>query len=255
VLSASAPVVLIDRRVPTDAREVQARHDAGQRVVLLDDSGSGRDAADLVIDPPTAASWPPTRAPRLAGFEHVLLRREVRDAASTHPAGAAESRSGPVLLTMGGSDPTGATPALTEALAAAGIEITVVLGPGYRGQRPAAGTVLDDPELFVRALAASSLFIASYGHALLEAAYLGVPALAVVLLPEHRDDAAAFCANGTAAMLDMSVEVRPRALIDIVGELLASDARRAALADRGRQLIDGSGTARVAAAIQALTEP
>ena len=255
VLATSAPVVLIDRRTPTDASEVHALHHAGQRVVLLDDIGTGRDAADLVVDPPTAAGWPATRVPRLAGFEHVLLRREVRDVAQARQGRAEESSpSGPVLVAMGGSDPTGATPELAAALAEAGIDITVVLGPGYRGPRPALGTVLDRPELFVPTLAAAGLFIASYGHALLESAYLGVPAIAVVLLPEHREDAAAFCANGTAAMLDMSDELHPEALVDLVRELQASSARRAALADCGRRLIDGLGTERVARAIRALAD-
>jgi spore coat polysaccharide biosynthesis predicted glycosyltransferase SpsG/SAM-dependent methyltransferase len=253
-LAANAPVVLIDRRAPTDAIEVHALRDAGQRVVLLDDSGTGRDVADLVIDPPTAAAWPPTRTPRLAGFEHVLLRHEVRDAAQAQrdntdrPAQAQR-----VLLAMGGSDPTGATRPLAGALAeAGGIDITVVLGPGYRGSRPEVGTVLDRPELFVPTLAAADLFVASYGHALLEAAHLGVPAIAVVLLPEHRRHAEAFCANGTAVMLDMSDGLRPEALVGLVHELQASRARRSALADRGRQLIDGRGAERVAHAIRAL---
>ena len=246
--AASAPVVLIDRRLPTDAGEVRALRDSGRRVVLLDDLGSGRDAADLVVDPPTAAVWPLTCTPRLAGFEHALLRREVRDAAHTR----AQAQSGAVLLAMGGSDPTAATPALATALAGAGIDVTAVLGPGYRGARPARGAVLERPQAFVSALAASSLFIASYGHALLEAACLGVPAIAVVLLPEHREHAAAFCEHGTAVMIDLSDGLRPDALVDLVRELQASDARRSALGERGRQLVDGRGAERVARAIRAL---
>ena len=253
VLVTSAPVVLIDRREPTDASEVKALQDSGQRVVLLDDSGTGRDTADLVIDPPTAARWPPTLAARLAGFEHALLRREVRDVADTRRGAGQLPRSGPVLIAMGGSDPTGATPVLAAALALAGIEATIMLGPGYRGPRSMNGIVLDRPELFVPALADASLLIASYGHSLLEAAHLGVPAIAVVVLPEHAEDAAAFCANGTAVMLDMSAELRPERLVGLVHELQASAARRAALSARGIDLIDGRGAERVARAIRALT--
>ena len=250
-----APVVLIDRRAPTDAGEVGARHDAGALVVLLDDSGSGRDGADLVVDPPTAAHWAPTPAPRLAGFEHVLLRREVRDAAISRAASAAALPGSPrVLLAMGGSDPTGATPALADALAGAGIGVCAVLGPGYRGARPALARVLDHPERFVAALAGAELFVASYGHALLESAHLGVPAVAVVLLPEHLDDARSFCAHETATLLDLSAGVSPSALVEVVGALLASQAQRDALAARGRALIDGRGSDRVARAIRALAD-
>ena len=251
VLRVAAPVVLLDRRRPTEADEVRAWHDAGQRVVLLDDMGAGRETADLVVDPPTAAHWPSTHSPRLAGFEHVLLRREVLDAAPVQ--GARTSAPSPrVLLAMGGSDPTAATPVLASALAQAGIDVTAVLGPGYRGSRPSHGSVLEAPGSFVEALAGADLFVASYGHSLLEAAYLGVPAIAVVVLAEHREHAAAFCANGTAELLDMSAELRPEALVELVSDLLGSAERRAALAIRGRELVDGRGRERVATAIRAL---
>src|SRR5581483_6101765 len=103
---------------------------------------------------PTAAAWPPTSTPRLAGFEHALVRREVRDAARARGAGAADS--GRVLLAMGGSDPLGATPALTAALAAAGLDVTAALGPGYAGPRPPAGDILARPEDFAPALAGAA---------------------------------------------------------------------------------------------------
>ena len=247
--AASAPVVLIDRRAPTDAGEVAALHDAGRRVVLLDDSGSAREVADLVVDPPTAASWAPTRAPRLGGFEHVLLRREVRDAAASRRPGEFAGR---VLLALGGSDPAGATPVLADALAAAGIDVTAVLGPGYRGSRPSLARVIDRPERFVGALADTDLFVASYGHSLLEAAHLGVPAIAIALNADQLEDATAFCANATAELLDMTTGVDAPALVALVAELLASGERRQALADRGRALIDGRGAERVARAIRAL---
>ena len=245
----SAPIVLIDRRAPTDAGEVAALHDAGRRVVLLDDSGSARQVADLVVDPPTAARWTPTRVPRLGGFEHVLLRREVRDAAASRRPGTFAGR---VLLALGGSDPTGATPVLADALAAADIDVTAVLGPGYRGSRPSLARVSDRPEVFVNALADTDLFVASYGHSLLEAAHLGVPGIAIALTADQLEDATAFCAHATAELIDMTEGVQAPALVALVAELLASSERRQALADHGRALIDGHGAERVARAIRAL---
>jgi spore coat polysaccharide biosynthesis protein SpsF len=239
------PVVLLDRRAPTDVREVRALAAAGRRVVLLDDLGSGRDEADLVIDPPTAAHWPSTPAPTLAGFEHVLLRREVRRARRS-------DKPGGVLVAMGGSDPEGATVPLTAALHAGGVEVTANLGPGYVASLPPSVSLVPSPQHFIEALAVAQLLIASYGHTLLEAAYLGVPAIAVVLRPEHREHAEAFCYNGTAAMLDMSNNLSPGALVAMTQKLLASDDYLSALTHRGRELIDGRGTERVAAAIQEL---
>ncbi len=235
-----APVVLIDRRRATELHEVRGLAATGRRVVLLDDLGSGRAEADLVIDPPTAAAWPPTPAWRLGGFEHVLLRSEVRHA---HPS----ARPAGVLVAMGGSDPTGASAPLAEALHGAGLEVTVNLGPGFTGRRPSAGRVLEDR--FVEALSEAELLVASYGHGVLEAAYLGVPTIVVVTLPEHRLHASAFGAHGTAEVLDME----PHAVAVRACALLADGARREAMRDRGPRLIDGRGAERVAEAIAALT--
>jgi len=242
----SAPVVLLDSAEPTGLAAVQSLQAAGRRVVLLDDLGAGRDVADLVVDPPTAALWPPTERPRLAGFEHVLLRREVLDASR-----AADRRG--ILLALGGSDPTGLTPVLAAALAAAGVDGLVAnLGPGYGGAAPDGVTLLRDPAVFVATLARSRLLVATYGHSLLEAAHLGVPAVIVVTRPEHREHAAAFSTHNTARLIDMSDGPRTDELAQLVTETLAQPARLAAMARRGRALVDGRGAQRVAAAIRAI---
>jgi spore coat polysaccharide biosynthesis predicted glycosyltransferase SpsG len=241
----AAPVVLLDRRRPTSVREVRALAAAGRQVALLDDLGAGRAEADLVIDPPTAVAWPPTPAPRLTGFEHVLLRREVR-------AARRSARSRGALVAMGGSDPTHATSALVHALHAAGIEVTANLGPGYAGERPAVGRILERAAGFIEALAETELLIASYGHTVLEAAHLGVPTIVVVVLPPHRSHAEAFCGHGTATMLDASERLEPQAVARLAVELLGDPARRHEMAARGRALIDGRGAERVADAIRAM---
>lgn len=238
-----APIVLLDRARPTDAQEVRSLQAVGRRVVLLDDLGSGRIAADVVVDPPTAASWPPATGLRLGGFEHVLLRREVRLAASRAAPG------GGVLLAIGGSDPAGLTPPLAEVLAGVGIDLTVALGPGYRAAAPITATIGADE--FVPALARASLLVSGYGHSLLEAAHLGVPAITVVFRKEHLPHARAFCDAGTARMVDMTDGPRADELAALVGGLLGSDSA-AALGRRGRELVDGAGAARVAAVLRAL---
>ncbi|HEV3093359.1 MAG TPA: hypothetical protein VGY30_02465 [Solirubrobacteraceae bacterium] len=262
----ATPLVLLDHAEPTTEQAVRTLQATGRRVVLLDDLGSGRMAADAVIDPPTAASWPPAGGVRLGGFEHVLLRREIRRAAtgssSATPVLAGvdptsqESGLGVnegVLLAMGGSDPAGLTAPLAKGLLAAGVDVTVALGPGYRGPRPAAHSIVADG--FPRALACAALLVCGYGHSLLEAAYLGVPAIAVVFRPEHLRHAQAFCNAGTACMLDMTAGPCPAELAALAGGLLADVPGRARMARRGRELVDGDGAARVAAALVSLAHP
>jgi UDP-2,4-diacetamido-2,4,6-trideoxy-beta-L-altropyranose hydrolase len=241
-----APIVVLDRAAPVAEEEVRQLRACGRRVVLLDDLGPARMIADSVIDPPTAAAWPPAAGIRLAGFEHVLLRREVRAAAlESAPRGG-------VLLALGGSDPAGLTPILADALNAAGIDVTVALGPGYRGLSPTTGTVLGGPEAFIPALACADLLLTGYGHSLLEAAHLGVPAIAVVHRPEHVSHAVAFCREGTARMLDITTRAHAGRVADLAVRLLAQPAVRAEMAARGRELVDGLGARRVVETLEAL---
>jgi spore coat polysaccharide biosynthesis predicted glycosyltransferase SpsG len=253
--SGGTPFVVLDHAAPASVAQVRTLQARGRRVALLDDAGPARAAADLVIDPPTAAAWPAAAGRRLAGFEHVLLRQEVRTAvrpkACADFAGGRRTRGG-VLLAMGGSDPAGLTPVLAASLEAVGVEVTVALGPGYRGSFPTAGTVLGDHGMFIGALARAELLVTGYGHTLLEAAHLGVPAIAVVHRPEHGLHARAFCRAGTAWVLDLAAGQPAGELVDLVARLLADTPARAQMAARGRELVDGFGAGRVLAVLEVL---
>jgi spore coat polysaccharide biosynthesis predicted glycosyltransferase SpsG len=257
----AAPVVLIDRREPTPAERVRVLQAAGRRVALLDDRGPARRLADLVIDPPTAAGWPPAGDRRLAGFEHALVRAEIvtardaRDAAGARDAGAAgeDVVAGRVLLGIGGSDPAGLTVPLAAALA--DLDLEVNRGPGYRGAPPAHGRLLGSPAEWIGALARASLVVCGFGHSLLEAACLGVPAISVVFIPEHVEHARAFARAGTALTIDMTDGPRPDTLATLAHELLGDRERLATMGARGRALVDGRGAERVALALRAMATP
>jgi UDP-2,4-diacetamido-2,4,6-trideoxy-beta-L-altropyranose hydrolase len=238
-----APVALIDRRAPTSAAQVRQLHARGQQVCLLDDPGAGRMSADLVVDPPTGSTWPPTGARRLAGFEHALLRRDIRAAGTQQTR-----RDEHVLLAMGGSDPEHLTPTLAHALTTAGATVTSVLGPAYRGLRPP-GEVLADPSDWPRALARAGLLVSRFGHTLLEAAHLGTPALALAMGERAMTDAMAFAAHGTAEAIELRDPSDATRVAERTLALCGEPQRLAAMSLRGRALVDGLGAARVAAAL------
>jgi len=242
-----APVALIDRRAPTPTALVARLHAAGRRVCLLDDPGPGRAHADLVVDPPTGRRWPPAGERRLAGFEHALLRAEIRAAARSPRPGVE------VLLAMGGADPEGLTPALARGLGAAGVSVLTALGPAYRGPAPA-GEVLGSPEEWPAALAGARLLVGRFGHTLLEAAHLGTPALAVATSADAWADAQAFAAHGTSAAVRVHGPGDARAVAEQALALLADGSRLAAMAARGRELVDGRGAGRVATALLELAD-
>jgi UDP-2,4-diacetamido-2,4,6-trideoxy-beta-L-altropyranose hydrolase len=240
-----APLLLVDRRKPTAAQEVAQMHARGRCVCLLDDVGAGRALADLVVDPPTGYAWPPAGGRQLAGFEHALLRRELRAAAGRGLDGVE------VLLSMGGSDPEGLTPVLARALRAVGVSVLSVLGPTYRGAQPE-GEVLTDPRDWPRALAGARLLVGRFGHTLLEAAHLGTPALALATEARTVTEARAFAAHGTAEMISLSGPDGVREVIARSLALLRDPVRRVAMTARGRALVDGQGATRVATALREL---
>lgn len=235
---ARGDVTIIDRAPAAEVGEVQAERDAGSAVCLIDDAGPARGLAQAVVDPPTGPSWPPADGARLGGFEHALVREEIR-------ASRAEPLPGVgVLVSLGGSDPTGLTAPLCSALDRAGIATTAVLGPGYDGPRPP-GEVLGDPALWPRALAGADLLVTGFGHTLLEAAHVGVAALAV---PRHERDAreaAAFAAHGTMEWATADD------VVAAVGDLHGSDRLRA-MRRAGPALVDGRGAERVARVLEEL---
>ncbi len=238
---APASVVVLDCAGSVDPDVVLDRKREGSRVVLVDDAGPARAVADVVVDPPTGRSWPPTAGRRLGGFEHALLRQDVR-AASASPMPGLD-----VLISMGGSDPTGLTLGVFDALNRFGIRADAVLGPAYAGPIPARVIA---PADWPRALAGASLLVTRFGHTLLEAAHLGVPALAVVVDGRDRADAESFAAHGTARSLESGDLA---GLVEATVELLADEARRAHMARSGRRLVDGLGARRVASALAELT--
>ncbi|OAI38759.1 hypothetical protein AYO39_00850 [Actinobacteria bacterium SCGC AG-212-D09] len=241
----TAKVLLLDHVASTSLEQVRRLRASGSKVALLDDRGEGRLEADLVIDPPTGASWPPAAGLRLAGFEHALIRAEVRPIRrAVDPAG--------VLVAMGGSDPEGMTRPLASALTAAAMPVTAVLGPGYSHGPPCAPVTAVRPEGFTRALARCAILVASFGQTLLEAAYLGIPAVALVLDEAQVVNAKAFCENGSALFVDGSKSLPANELVALIERLRTDGCLRKALAARGRDLVDGRGADRVASAIRAL---
>jgi len=244
--STPSPVVMIDRRTPTAPEAVARLHAEGRRICLLDDPGSGRAEADLVIDPPTGCTWPPAGGRRLAGFKHALVRADIR-AAAARPRPGVE-----VLLSLGGADPEGLTPVLAQALRAAGISVLSVLGPAYRGSAPG-GEALEDAAQWPAALAGARLLVGRFGHTLLEAAHLGTPALAVATGAHAAAEARAFAGHGTCEAIGVEGSDGARAVAERTHALLADTPRLRAMAARGQGLVDGRGAARVAAALRELS--
>ena len=218
----------------------------GGRLVALDDLN--RDlAVDLVVRPCPAADEPIVeRAARvLMGFEFALLGPIVE----TEPAPEPPTAVSVILVTLGGSDVDGHGARVAAAIARQIPSTQVRHAPGPWSQRstdPSVVTV-DAPDGLGNELAAAQVVVTAGGVTMLEALAMGRPTVVVVTADNQAAQADAVRRAGAAQVLDRTATSDD--VVDAVQALLADDARRADLAERGRSLIDGRGADRVAEAV------
>lgn len=164
-----------------------------------------------------------------------------------------------VLLSFGGSDPQGLTLRAARALAEmpAEIEIVAVTGPAFSDRQRLEALVgsLSRPLRLVHAVPGghiadlmqeADVVVCSGGMSVYEIAALGTPG--IVLGQNAREDERmrAFARNGTVEYLGLGTEVSDATLGRAVVDLLRDPARRRALSERGRALVDGLGATRTA---------
>ncbi len=245
--ASGAGVVVLDRVTAVDPDEVTRLQATGATVALLDDLGAARGVADVVIDPPTFAAWPPATGLTLQGFPHTLLRREWA---------AARDLDGPrdqVLLTFGGTDPYGLSAPAAAALADVDPPAVTVVGAGSTAEVP--GRVLRDPPDFARQVRRSRLVVTAFGTTALEAACVGTPVVTVCTRDDHLRDARGLEPYGLLRVVDARDGVSDATWREVVASALADDGWQREVARRGPGLVDGHGAERVAAALLASVRP
>lgn len=257
---------------------VCALRGSGAHVVLLDDYGPARPHAGLVINallaPLASSAERIGRAQVLSGIDYIQLPPAVTKlrgtAAATARAMETELAAPPaptaevhcLLISFGGSY----QPELIE-LALAALEQA-----GYGGRAvvipapalpPRTGGIDVEPvpagEQFHSLLAASDLAICGGGLTLYEAAFLGVPAIAIAVpspVAGHEGHQLGtihkLAEAGCCRALGMAGEVGTEVLAAAVRELLADPSQRGRMSAAGLRLTDGRGLMRTVEEIIAL---
>mgnify|MGYP001232517775 CR=1 FL=1 len=238
---------------------------AGLRTVAVDDLGLAPPPAAVIVNhnlgAEALADRYPAAALRLLGRRYHLLRRELR----ALPAGGAPARPQVerVLITMGGSDPAGATARVLGALPPGALAVTVVLGPGFRVDAALTAGVTaatrvghqvelaHQPADLPARMAACDLAISAAGGTLAELGYLGRPTLALAIAPDQLANAQRHVDAGLAAGGWPLAAVDDRALTAALAALIADPQARRALGAAAAAASDGQGAARVIAALAA----
>jgi UDP-2,4-diacetamido-2,4,6-trideoxy-beta-L-altropyranose hydrolase len=245
--------------------EQRAARSTGAVLAVVDDNREVPLAlADLIVNQNAHAprvDYHELVGERLLGLSFAMLRTDVRRAAAAPAEVRASARR--VLISMGGSDPAGATVPLALALAADGaLEVRALVGGAaarfdeIRAQLGGvAGVEVVPPQDDVTPLFRwADVVICGAGSTLWELCALGVPSVALTVADNQRELAVelerlgAGVSAGPAAPLD-SVRV-----VGITRALLADPARREVMSAAGTVAIDARGASRVAAKLAALVD-
>lgn len=240
-----APAVVVDSyRLRADDR---GRFHGGF-VAALDDLARDLDVA-LVIDPAPGAQRAPHRKAGqvLAGSAYAIVDPALRSLG--HRPASADVHA--VLVATGAADADGVGARIAAAVARehAALEVRLVVGPWGSRAVPEGVVAIERPDGLATELATADVVVTAGGVAMLEAACLGRPIVALALAPNQRGNVDGIVQGGAGLLGDPA---RPQTVADAVGRLVNDVALRRELIEAGPRIIDGRGPDRVAGAIAEL---
>jgi spore coat polysaccharide biosynthesis predicted glycosyltransferase SpsG len=222
---------------------VTAARARGAFVVVVDDHDGGDVEADLVVNPNAADRRRyPNAAQALCGPAYALVRAEFR----AHRRVRAHDAAGTLLVTIGGSDATGITEPVLDAIAGDGAFERVVLVVGPAAPEPKVRPWLEvvrTPADVAAAFDVADAALSAAGSTTWELLCMGVPCALVEVAPNQRMVAMTAARHGAAFVAPTVDEVAT-----MVRDL-ASPKVRATLSERALATVDGLGAGRVVAAI------
>ena len=257
-----APWIAVDG-YSYDAAYLNALRAAGARVLAVDDTARLADyPADAFLNqnPGAEAREHPLRPETLPllGPRWSLLRPGFAEAGARRSFPAQAAR---VLISFGGADSGNAAAAVLRALHRLKLPFEAVALVGSDNphaeelQRASAGLPVRlerDADVPAR-MAWADVAVIGGGVTMLEACAAGLPALVATLADNQEPGAAALAARGAMRPLGKASDFSEAILAEKIAALLGDRAAREALSKAGRAVADGSGAARVVAALRALS--
>lgn len=238
---------------------IQILKAVGMRALQFDDDGRfERYEADVVLNSNIAATPDQYRARRentqlLLGSEYILLRPEFLAESRSHDVSPVARR---ILVTMGGSDAENVTWKVMRALLPlrGEYEVRVVIGAGNPNlgslqklvENPESHFVLEqNPSNMAPLMHGADLAISAAGGTCWELAYLGVPAILIVLSSDQVPNAEALSRSGAAENLGWHANLSPQQIRQRIQNVAHDMEKRRAMSASGRKLVDGKGAERV----------
>jgi spore coat polysaccharide biosynthesis predicted glycosyltransferase SpsG len=251
-------LLVVDDPSPRSAHDwlVRAKR-AGTSAATIHDLGIGSRAADLIIDGSVTARPRRGRAITLRGPRFTVLDLRVASARAERRRRRTSDRGRVLIALGGGSYIFSVVQPLVDDIARRCPGATITVAAGFcRQTRTALGAArwIDRPDGLVRDLAKSDVAVVGGGVTLYEACAIGVPTVAIAVVPAQRAAVAAFARRG--AVIDAGALAEQGMVVSKAGAAVARLLRDASARRRsssaGRRLIDGRGAIRIAARFRAL---
>ena len=196
-----------------------------------------------------AAREPYTRL--MLGTRHALLRREFLKWRGWQREIPKVARR--ILVTLGGSDPDNVTLRVIQALSMVeleALEVLVVAG-GANPYLPELQQAIRDSTYSVRLMsnvtdmsglmAWAEVAITGAGSTCWETAFMGLPAITIILADNQRPVAEKLAAEGVVLNLGWHEHILEARMAQEITVLSASRSTRSKQTDRGREMVDGGG--------------
>ncbi len=255
--SACPSILVLDVRTDLPLSAIQKWREAGILTAVIDDPSNRRLGANLAFYPPVPQiadmDWRNFQGELYADWPWVILGLHE----TLHPPEKKSTDNLTLLVTMGGTDPAGSTPAVLEALDTLDEIFTtvVVVGPGFAYESELEAVARKAQRNFeirrnvsdmAAIMATADLAVASFGVTAYELAACGVPAIYLCLTPDHALSAQSFVQAGMGISLGVYADVSTADIAASVRALCDDGERRANMSMTGRRLLDGQGAVRIA---------
>lgn len=250
-----------------DARLAEYHHylrmRRGPLVLGIEDCRGSRFASDIAVVPYECGSLAPAEpgCTVLAGLAYAILNPDI--AAAARQPRALRSEADRILVCIGGADPLRLTAKVTRALATFGnrdLEVRVLVGPGgdeqVRAELAEICGTLNGAEIFSfgndysKLLLWADVLISGEGLIRFDAAATGTPSLIITQFDHDSELIRRYLALGAAHLIGPAEELTPQRIARDAIELLADVGRRRRQSQRGKELVDGEGPDRIAAAVR-----
>ncbi len=232
--------IVIHDELDTDPDQLRAEKAAGMKVVVFEDLGPGQQEADLVFNALFPEAQTDVSRKRFFGPDVYCLRDEFRHA-KRNPFRERPER---ILITFGGTDPSGLTQRVLSCVAThSALPITVVAGRGLADFDALEKQVADiagdgrnitlhrDAALMSELMGGADIAFSSAGRTLYELTHMAVPTIVLAQNDVEMMHRFASIDNGFI-FLGKGVEVSDDAILAALQALLSSVELRRALHDR-----------------------